>query len=85
MLELASSQLLELCTRHKRKDNVRGKPLLEEGLHAQGVCCVDQNACVLGRDDRLNHGGNIINIGERLDTEEDIVKWCFGKARCLLR
>lgn len=47
MFKFAVSNLLKLCTRHKRQHNVCWESLLEIRLDAEGVRCVDEDASVL--------------------------------------
>lgn len=35
---------------------------------------------MLWRDDGLNDGGEVVNIGERFDTEDDVVERCSRSA-----
>lgn len=35
---------------------------------------------MLGRHDRLNDGGDVVDVGQGLDAEEDVVKGCFRAA-----
>ena len=80
MLKIAGAQLGELGTGNERKNHVCRKSLLEIRLDAKRVCCVDQDACMLRSDDRLNDGGNVVNVGESLDAQEDVV---VRRSRCL--
>ena len=35
---------------------------------------VDEDACVLWSDDGIDYGGEVVNVGESFDAENDIVK-----------
>ena len=74
MFEFAWSQLRDLGSGNEGENDVGGEPLLKMALNAQGMCGVDEDAGMLGRDDRLNDGGKIIYIGESLYTKEDVVE-----------
>ena len=54
------------------------------GLHSQRVGGVDQDTGVLWSDNRFDDGGQIIDVRERLDTQQDVVKSPFS-ARSILR
>lgn len=73
MLELASAQLRKLGASNEGKNDVCRESLLKVRLDAEGVCCVDQDACVLRSDDGLNDRGKVIHVWESLDAQEDVV------------
>lgn len=79
MFELACTDLRELGTSDERKDDVCGESLLEVRLDAEGVCCVNQDTRVLGCDDRFNDRGDIVDIGECLDAEKNVVVCRFRR------
>jgi len=74
VLELAGTELAELGARDQRQDDIGREPLLDGGLDAQAVRGVDEDACVLRRHDGIDYGSEIVDIGERLDAEDDIVE-----------
>lgn len=64
MLKLALAQLGELGAGDERQDDVCGEAFLERGFDAQGVCGVDEDAGMLGGDDGIDDGGEIVDIGK---------------------
>lgn len=46
------------------------------------MCSVDKDASVLWSDDWLDYGSDIINVGQRLDAEKNVVEGGLG---CLCR
>lgn len=48
------------------------------------MCGVDEDTRVLRSDDGLNDRGNVIDIRQCLDTEEDIIVGCFGRFGSLI-
>ncbi len=83
MLELAGAELTELGARDKGKYNIGRKPLLDGRLDPQCVCGVNQDTRVLWSNDGIDYGGEIIDIGKGLDTENDIVESALSPLRCV--
>lgn len=62
MFEFALSDLRKLCAGDKGKDDVCRKPLFEVLFDTEGVSGVDEDASVLWSDDRLDDGGDVVNV-----------------------
>jgi hypothetical protein len=73
VLELAGAGLGYFDVGDKGKNDVGWVPLLEMSLNTKGICGVDQDTCVLGRDHGFDHGGQIVDIGQGLHAKDDIV------------
>lgn len=69
MLKLADSQLCKLSSGNKRKDDIGGKSLLEMCFNAESMCCVDENASVLRRNNRFDYCRKIVDIRKSLDAK----------------
>jgi hypothetical protein len=48
------------------------------------VCRVHEDACVLGGNDGIDDGCQIVHVGKRFYTKDDIVKCAFSTGGCLL-
>jgi len=51
---------------------------------AERVCGVDENTSMLRSDDGLDDRGEVVDIGERFHTEEDVVERPIFQVRCML-
>lgn len=85
VLELALTQLAQLRNGDERQDHVGGKSFLDSRLDSQRVRRIHKNAGMLGCNDRVYHCCQVVDIGERLDTEDDIVKWTLSSSSRLFR
>jgi hypothetical protein len=74
VLEFALAELREVGIGDKRQDDICRKALLDGGFDAESVCCVDEDTGVLGGDDGVDYGGEVVNVRERLDTEDNVVE-----------
>ena len=74
MLELTSSELRDFDARDQRQDDVGREALFQIRLDAKCVGGVDQNASVLRRDDGFDDGREVVDVGQCLDAEQDIVE-----------
>jgi hypothetical protein len=63
MLELARAGLGDFDIRNERENNVGRVSLLEMGFNAERICGVDENTSMLGRDNGLDDGGQVVDIG----------------------
>ena len=77
MLKFARACLDDFGAGDKREDNIGGKALFEIGFHTETVGGIDENACMLRRDDGFDDGGNIVNVRQGLYAEQDVVKGDF--------
>lgn len=53
--------------------------MLYMGLDSQGICSVDEDTGVLGGDDGFDDRSEIVDIGESLDAENNIVVSAFAR------
>lgn len=74
MFKLTRPKLGELCSRDQRKDNVGGEALFQIGFDAEGVGGVDEDAGVLWRDNGLDDASQVVDIGEGLYAEQNVVE-----------
>lgn len=74
MLELALAELVHLSPGDERQYYVGRKALFYGGLDAEGVCGVDQNACVMRSDHRVDNCCEIVDIGEGFHAEDNVVE-----------
>lgn len=63
----------------QRQHDVGREALFEVGFDADGVCRVDQDACVLGCDDRFDDRAEVKDVGQGLDAQHDIVVGVFPR------
>ena len=77
VLELARAQLGEVGAADEGEDDIGRKPLLYRGLEAKGVRCIDDDACVLGGNDGIDHGCQVVDVGERFYAKDNVVEWAF--------
>lgn len=78
MLKLARADLGQFGTGNERQDDVGRETLFEVRLDAEGVCGVDENTCVLWGNNGLDDRGNVVDVGQGLDAEEDVVERRLG-------
>lgn len=62
MFELAGAKLSDFDSGDQRENDIRREALFQMGFDAEGVCCVDENASVLGRNDGLDDRGEVIDV-----------------------
>lgn len=74
MLKFAGSQLLELCSRNQREDNIGGEAFFELFFDPKCIGSVHNDAGVLRRDNGLNYIGEVVNVRERFYTENNVVE-----------
>ena len=67
MLEFARTRLGDIDCGNKREDDIRRKSVLDLRFHTQGICCIDQNASVLGGNDRFDDASQVIDVRQSLD------------------
>ena len=77
MLELACTELNQICSAHEREHDICGETLRKVVLDAERTRGVEQYACVLRRNDRLDDVGQIIDVWQGFDAEEDVVEGLF--------
>lgn len=73
MLKLAGSDLRDFNAGDERQNHVCWKALFEVRLDTDSVGSVDENAGMLRGDDRLDDSCHVVHVGQRLDTQDDIV------------
>jgi hypothetical protein len=83
VLELALTKLRDFGARNEGKDDIGGETFFDVWLNAQCIGCVDENASMLRGYDRVDHGGEIVDIGQCLDAENDIIEGSVSSMRCL--
>lgn len=81
MLKLTGTELRNLNAGNQREHNVGRKPMFQVGLDAKGIRSIDQNACMLRGDDRLDDSGKIVNIGQGFHTQDHIIIGVFPGRR----
>lgn len=74
MLELALSELSEIGAADQGEDDISWESLFDRGLDAESICCVDKNASMLGSDNGVDYGGEVVHVGQCLDAENDVVE-----------
>lgn len=78
VLELGGSGLGDFHVGYEGENNVGRVSLLYMGLDSEGICGVDKDTGVLGSDDGLNNGCQIVDIRKGLDAENYIVIGAFA-------
>lgn len=78
VLELGGAGLGDFDVGDEGEDNICRVSLLDMGLDSECICRVDEDAGVLGSDDRLNDGGEVVDIREGLDAENHVVVGGFA-------
>lgn len=77
MFELALAELHDVRAGDQGQHDVGRVSFLDGSLNADSVRSVDQDTCVLGNNDGFDDGGQVVDIGERFDAEDDIVVMRF--------
>jgi len=81
VLEFAPAKLDDFGTANEGEDDVGRKALLNGGLEAERMGGINKDTGMLRGNDRVDHGGEIVYVGEGFYGENDIVK-CTLSARC---
>lgn len=81
MFKFAGPKLGKLGSRHQRQDDICGKSFFYRGFNAECVRRVDEDACVLGRDDGIDDGGKVVYIWEGLYAQNDVIEGAIADAR----
>lgn len=80
VLELALSKLNQVGPSHQGQDDIGRVPFLDCSFQANCVCGVDEDTGVVGDDDGVDHGGQVIDVGECFDAEHNIIECSFSAA-----
>ena len=73
VFELGGAGLGDFDVGDEGKDDICRVSLFDMGLDSKRICGIDENAGVLGSNDRLNDGGEVVDIREGLDAENHVV------------
>lgn len=77
MLEFARAGLRDFHVGHEGENNISRISLFQMGFDSEGIGGVDENTRVLGCNNGFNDGGQVVDIGQGFDAENDIVVCVF--------
>lgn len=82
VFEFCGPKLCDVGVGDEGEDHVLRKPLFDGVLDTEGVGCVYEDAGVLWGDDGFDDGGEIVDIWESLDAEQNIVVRASSRNVC---
>ena len=74
VLEFAPPELGEVGAANERQDHISREAFLNCRLETQRMCGVEKNAGVLRSNDGIDHRSQVVDVGKRFYTEDDVVK-----------
>ena len=74
MFKFTGSQLREIGSGDEGEDDIARKSLFQMSLYPEGVGGIHNNAGVFWSNYGFDDTGEIVDIGQRFDTQDDIVK-----------
>lgn len=67
VLEFALAKLRKLSVGNQRQDNIGRESFFDSGFHTECMGRVDQDACVLGSNNSIDDGSEVVDVGKGLD------------------
>lgn len=71
----------DVDTRNEGKNDIGREPLLQVGLYAQRACGIEQDACMLRRDDGFDNTSEVVDVRECFDAEYHVIVGMLARRR----